>query len=279
MASTMLRAAVRERGLAAVLQSEGRVIWALMLREFHSRHGQWGLRFLNTFTQTALIVALLSAVFTLIGEQTPLGMEAAAFVLSGFVTYKLFMRSYGQVPRGTKVPRVVHAFPQVTLLDTVFTANLVYFLTMVVVVVVIGSIIRLLEWGPWPITWVGLFCDMILAALLGLGFGLFMRWACAMLPLLNGLNRVLRHAMHLISGIFFMPAMIPEPYRDYFMWNPVVHITEAARVSWFGFADTYGSLSYVGWWILALLCVGLLGERAMPQRRKRFEDDDEDEEL
>jgi capsular polysaccharide transport system permease protein len=274
----MMHPGLGERGFYTALRSEGRVIWALMLREFHTRQGQWGLKFISTFVQTAIIVTLLTLVFTLAGEKSPLGMDVAPFILSGFVTYRLFMFSYSGVPRGTKVPKAAAAFPQVTLLDTVITTGLVLYFTMILVVLLITAVIRTLEMGPWPVTWVGLFCDMALAGLLGLSFGLVMRWATAWLPMLNGMARVIRHLMHFIGGIFFIPAMIPDPYREYFLWNPLVHVTEAARVSWFAFNDTYGSEAYVAWWILGMLCFGLLGERAMPNK-KRDTEGDEDEDL
>jgi capsular polysaccharide transport system permease protein len=76
--------------------------------------------------------------------------------------------------------------------------------------------------------------------------------------------------MFVVSGIFFVPAMIPEPYREILLLNPVLHLTEAGRAMFFpNFTQVYGSPIYVIWWILALLFFGMFSDRLVRVRRSR----------
>ncbi len=251
----------RHRDLYLSLRMQGRVIWTLMVREFHSRAGHWGVRHLSALFETIVVVGILMIAFRAAREIAPLGMDAAPVFAAGFIPSACFRRTHRRSRRGKRL-RGTLSYPQVNAIDADLANTALSLLTMVVVLVAMAALIRLFDVGPWPHSWLGIVGVMALAALLGFGFGLVVKACTVILPIVESVANVLSRILFVVSGVFFVPAMIPEPYRDIFLLNPLLHITEMARTAYFAsFDDGYASLSYVGWWIVSLMFLGLLGQR------------------
>ena len=68
---------------------------------------------------------------------------------------------------------------------------------------------------------------------------------------------ILMRPMFLLSGIFFMYDDIPQPFRDYLWWNPIIHITGQMRRAFYpSYVGDYISVSYVLGLSLVLFAMG-----------------------
>ena len=45
--------------------------------------------------------------------------------------------------------------------------------------------------------------------------------------------KIITRPLFFLSGIFFIPSLLPEKALDYLKWNPVLHLIEWVRVSYY----------------------------------------------
>lgn len=249
--------------LGAAARLQGRVIWALMLRELNARARGRDLAFLWTALESIVAISVLILAFRSFRQITPLGLDIAPFFTTGMLAYQASTRIANRGRRMQGARRGVTAYPQIASIDLLIARTLLDFLTMLITLFVLLCLIRLFDMGAWPYSWVSLLFDMALGAMLGFAFGMAVRGLTAFFRWMDAVANVAMRIMFIFSGVFFVPAQLPGDVVDYFMLNPILHITEFARFSYFGnFADRYGSITYVLWWIGGLMLFGLMLQRA-----------------
>ncbi len=95
--------------------------------------------------------------------------------------------------------------------------------------------------------------------LFGLGYGLVTSVCMRLVPDSGHIFQILMMPLYLISGVIMPLIFIPVPYRDWMLWNPLVHGLELVRL---GFFNTYHTLdvsfSYLYSWVLGSIALGLL---------------------
>ena len=155
-------------------------------------------------------------------------------------------------------------FPNVTPVDVALAAALtsfcVYF-TMFWILLVPVSIYE----GAWPprdplalmLTFIGIF-------LLSTAIGFVLSGAYRVFPLLTKFWAMIHRALKMVSGMFFVITMIPVTFWPYLTWNPLFHLSELIRQSWFStYTSPIASPLYVSEWTLGSLLLGLSIEKFM----------------
>jgi capsular polysaccharide transport system permease protein len=104
--------------------------------------------------------------------------------------------------------------------------------------------------------------------LLGIGFGLVASVITELVPEAGRLIKLMMMPLYLLSGVMFPLAVVPPPYRDWLMLNPVAHGLEAARAA---FASHYHvmpgvDLHYLHGFALACIFLGLALHRRFSSR-------------
>jgi capsular polysaccharide transport system permease protein len=102
----------------------------------------------------------------------------------------------------------------------------------------------------------------ILAGLLGAAVGLLFCCLAEFSKVAERARGPLLRPLFWVSGIFFIPEQIPEAARPAILANPLLHIVELVRDGFFrSYTAEFVSVSYVGFWILGVLLLGLSFER------------------
>jgi capsular polysaccharide transport system permease protein len=98
-----------------------------------------------------------------------------------------------------------------------------------------------------------------MAGVLAFGVGVLNSFLFSMVPIWQRVWSIINRPMFIISGIFFTFETIPQPYRDYLWYNPLIHVVGMIRS---GFYPTYNanyvSPLYVYGVSLLLIAIGLL---------------------
>jgi capsular polysaccharide transport system permease protein len=102
----------------------------------------------------------------------------------------------------------------------------------------------------------------------GLGFGLVFSTISGLLPEFARAGRLLFQALYILSAVIYPVFIIPQPYRDVMMLNPLVHGIESVRA---GFFSTYRlvpevSLTYLAGFAVFSVFIGLLLQVRFQQR-------------
>jgi capsular polysaccharide transport system permease protein len=247
-----------------------RVVVALIHREILSRFGRSALGFLWAVLNPLLTIALLTFLFTFLQRRAPIGDNFVLFYATGIIPYMTFrftsLRGFGAFASNVSL----FEFPTVKPLDALISRALLEFWTMVVVGVIVFFIVWLLDFGGIPRQMAPLLAAYGLIA--SFGFGISVLNAC-LETFFNSWSRIYRVVVMMMfytSGIFFVPDFVPEQIRQVIAWNPLLHIIELYRSAFYaGYGSGTFDQSYVLWWSLGVVPLGMALERVVRAMRQK----------
>lgn len=244
-------------------------VWkALFLRESVSRISSARAAWLWLLVEPIAHVAVLVLFFTVIRQREMAGVDITLFlivsILSFFLVRNVATRSMDAIT--ANVP--LFAYRQVKPVDTVLVrAALEALLIAVVMIVIIGGVglfgHNILPHDPLQVIYA-----LSVLAFSGLGFGLVFSAVGSLVPEIARVGRMIFRPLYILSAVIYPAFIIPKPYRDLMMWNPLVHGMESVRA---GFFSTYRqvpetNLSYLAGFALISVFLGLVLQVRFQQR-------------
>jgi capsular polysaccharide transport system permease protein len=213
-----------------------RAILALMLREMSSTYGRSPGGYLWAVVEPVAGIAILTYASALMFSNPPLGRSFELFYATGMLPFLMFTMIANRVGTSLLFSRPLLIYPAVTFADAVFARFFVNLLTeLLVFVVVMTGLLMMFDTGaafdPLRVAE-----SLALTAIFALAVGtanayLFLRW-----HLWHVLWSVISRPLFLISGVFFMFNMLPNPMKDLLWYNPLIHVIGIMRA---GFYPTY----------------------------------------
>ena len=204
-------------------------------------------------------IVVLMWVFSVLRVRTIGGISTAVWIMAGFLAFFMFRRAAAQGMTALKGGRGLFNFPQIRPVDLVLVSVAMEGFLMVIVTLV-------LLFGAWfygldvvPDDPLNVIEAMLGLWLLGLGYGLVTSVAMVLLPPLGTFLGFLLRPLYFLSGVIFPITVLPYPYLDWLLLNPLVHGLEAMRL---GFAPYYHltselSIAYLYSWALVMVFFGL----------------------
>lgn len=255
-------------GFGDRLAAQCRVIGALILREARTRFADARLGYGWALIEPILHIALLSATFAMLMHgRPPIGTHFFLFYYTGLIPYHMFVHSSGGMSHAITGNAPLLQLPPVTSLDVIAARGLLEIITDAVVAVILLAGFGALGMAEMPDDLWNSAMALLATAALGCGVGcinavltVFVRsWEKAF----NHLTRLL----YFISGIFYVPSVMPGWVRDTLAWNPLLHSVDWFRAGFFAsYRPHWLDRSYlVGIAVLALLG-GLAIERLLRPR-------------
>lgn len=241
---------------------QGRVVYALILREVHTLYGNTTLGYLWAVFQCFVSILIFWGIRYFMGVYTSHGISTMAFLLSGFLPWYIFSYTLSKSMTAVSGNLSLLTYAQVTSLDLIISRMIVVWATQVFSAVIIyvfanfiGQDIVITHWGY-------LFLSLFCAPLFGLAIGSL---CCSFSYYWNPLERIVPFAMRLlffVSGIFFSINSIPYPYKSYLLYNPVVHLIELTRKAVLPTSvNNHLDIVYLLTWLFVSLTLALLLER------------------
>jgi capsular polysaccharide transport system permease protein len=253
-----------EMGTAKALSVQGRVIWALMLREIHTLYGDARLGYLWVIIQNTFSLGVFWGLRTLMGASAPHGLSVLAFLMSGFMLWNIFSSLVLKSITAVDANFTLLTFPQVTPVDVLLARAGVLVATEVLVAFALLSIGYYVGYPLNRPDWFSVFAILFLTVCLGLGFGFILSALRLWVTALDKLMPMFFRILFFVSGIFFSLKNMPLPYGvvDVLNWNPMLQLIEWLRNS---MAPSYPAaevnVGYLCILTLVTLTIGLLLER------------------
>ena len=257
--------------LRQVAAARLRVLDALMLREArtfftHSRLGYaWAL-----FEPLMHVFALTVAMLFLGGSHTPpIGESMPVFYMTGVLPYLFFCHLTEKGLDLVHSQQIVLSLPQVTLADAVGASLLLRAATDLMVLVLSLLIFAAIGMGGMPHDVMGM----------GLAYGVLFLLSAGVAGINLGLSTissvpgrlwpVVLRACYFLSGIFYHPDMMPTEFREWVLWNPLVHVIEWVRQSYYPlYVSPYLDMTYLLRCTLVALLLGTLVAAASSRRAR-----------
>lgn len=236
-----------------------RAILALMLREMSTTNGRSPGGYIWAILEPVGGIALLTLVFSAAFRAPSIGISFPMFYATGFVPFVMFSNIQNKVSQSLQFSRPLLAYPNVTFLDAVLARFMLNLMTelMVGYIIFIG-IIMMFETRVSPNLPV-IVEAYALTALLALGVGTLNTFLVTRFPVWQQVWSIVMRPMFIVSCVIFLYDTVPQPYRDWLWWNPLVHLVGTMRHGFYPTYDAvYVSPLYVVGVALTCLAVGLV---------------------
>jgi capsular polysaccharide transport system permease protein len=242
------------------------VIKALMIRELKTRFGKSKFGMVWLLLEPLFHLVFLSIIWGTLHHGSP-GIDYPLFLVSGIVPWLFFLRCIFQCSNAVQANKGIFFFKNVKPLDTmiarIFLELVISFFTLILFLT--GFI--LLGFGEPINDPARLLYIAALFMLFTTGVSVICGTMGAIVNDFEKGMKLLTRPLYFTSGIFFPTHSIPQPYRDWLLWNPLVHYFEMFRNCLFAsYRMEFADINYMIYWALGTLCIGLALYRA-----KRFE--------
>ena len=246
----------RRNGLKVMLAA----IHALLMRELQTRFGGYRLGYLWAPLEVFLQVAIYLLLFGAIMKRILPGMDYIIFLIAGIVPYRMFNRIVRSSLGAAEANRGLMMYRAVRHIDVIiaraFLELIIYFFSFWLI---LGGTLFLKELSisVYNLDTV-LFCWMMM---------FFFCFGVALIMMVVGnyigeLSKVISIAftiLYFTSGVMYSVHIIPQPYLDYLLYNPIIHNLESIRHALSPSYPAYHiDMSYFIKWTLAVNFLGLI---------------------
>ncbi len=224
-----------KRTLADGFATQRRVLGALLLREVRTRFGESRLGYIWALLEIGIHIGVLAMIFpfTMHGKP-PIGDSFFFFYFTGLVPYLLFSHVVSHVGHSIKQNQPLLELPQVTNIDVVLARGLLEFVTILIVAgIFLVGFIAFDTPSAVPASPANMMAALFVSWALGMGFGAITAVINVFTHVWDSIFQVLVRLLYFASGIFYVPAMMPEWARDILVWNPLLHTVDWFRTSFF----------------------------------------------
>ena len=246
---------------------QGRVIYALMMREVHTIYGTSRLGYLWALIQTMWGIGVFWGIRYLLGAAAPHGMHILMFLLVGFGFFNMFNGILTKCMSAVAGNRALLTFPQVTPVDLMLSRMVITWATEIVAALLLISIGVLLGMPFYLTDAGGLLFLLLLVPAFGLGAGMLCASLAVLYPTLDKIIPMVLRILFFVSGLFYSATMLPSYVLQYLWYNPLLQIIEWGRVCLSrGYSTIHYSPLYLVSVTAACLCLGFLLERYVRRR-------------
>jgi len=209
-------------------------VWrALFLREaafrLASRRAAWLWLLLEPISHVAFIMVF----FEVVRARVTPGADPGLFIMTGLLSFFMTRNTAFRSMEAVKANSALFAYRQVKPVDTVIVrAGLEGFLGLIVALIMLsGAALFGLDVIPnRPLEVLAAFAGLWV---LGLGLALMLSVAGEMVPEIGNLVKLAFIPLYFFSGIMFPIQLVPQPYREWLFYNPILHGIEVLRGGFF----------------------------------------------
>lgn len=217
------------------------VIFALLMREMRTRFGVYRLGYLWALLEPAMHIAVFLILLGYVMQRTMPGIDYTLFLISGIIPWLLFSSILSRGISAISANNGLFGYRQVKPFDAFITRAILEWLIYLSTYVVF---LCLAAWVGLDVSIedpLGLIAVLFLLFIFSCGLALISCVVLTQFPELEKFLPVVLRPLYFLSGIFYTLDTIPQEYRSYLLWNPILHANELSRVAMFKNFDTNGA--------------------------------------
>ena len=223
-----------------------RTVGALILREMNTSYGRSPGGYIWAVLQPAagigMMVAFLSAGF----RSPPLGTNFALFYATGLLPFMLFMDVSAKLGQALNYSKPFLMYPRITFMDAIIARFILNYLTQLLVGYILIALILFFYETRSTLEMNRIALAYAMVGSLSFGIGVLNCFLTSRFRVWQQVWSILMRPMFLVSGIFFMYENIPDPYRSYLWYNPLMHVSGEMRAAFYvSYGADYVSPSFV----------------------------------
>jgi len=189
---------------------------------------------------------------------------------TGIIPYHVFVHTSGSMTYAIGCNGSLLQLPLVTTFDVIIARGLLEFVTDLLVAIILLAAFAAIGLGAGPHDLCGAALSLAVVWLFACGCGFVNAVVSVFCKSWDKVWANLTRILYFCSGIFYVPAMMPERIRDLLAWNPVLHAVDWFRASFFvEYAPHWLDRGYLVLLATLTLSLGIVLERGL--RRHLYE--------
>ncbi|MBU2718293.1 ABC transporter permease [Acidithiobacillus ferridurans] len=240
------------------LRLQLRVIWALMLRETVTRFGREGLGMLWMIAEPALFVVGVMIIFSFIDTGYPYGISPAEWLAVSYPTLLFWRNGTGRVTKAIDVNRALLHHQPIRPMDILYARILLEFSSSMAVFLFLFPIFIVIGICHVPDSILTMALGYLLIIWFSFGFVLIMAGLAELSETIEKTSHIILYLMLPFCGVFIPTFMVPEPYRSYLLYWPLIDAVDYFHHGYFGSgAPSYYHIDYTIFTLIAMTLFGL----------------------
>lgn len=241
------------------LAIQGRVIYALLMREIITRYGRKNLGFLWLFIEPLLMTLIIVLIWKFIRADKVSTLNIVAFIITGYPMAMMWRSASSRAIGSISANLSLLYHRNVRVLDTIFSRMLLEVAGATVAQILIMAFLIMLGWINMPHDVFYMVLAWILMALFAFGLGLIICSLAQKIDVFGKIWSTLSFVLLPVSGAFFFVHTLPSQVQEIVRWIPMICGTEMFRHGYFGEEiPTYERVGFLLVCDLALILVGLI---------------------
>jgi len=245
-----------------------RVLAALILRETRATFGNSQIGYVWAIITPAASIAVLVTIFSMIGRQPPFGSSLALFFATGILTLEFYIKLSATLINAFDANRALLTYPLIRETDALFARLILISCTYLLIMLLFFGGLVALGLANMPHRPEIVIQAFLVTAALGMGVGTINAVIMSFWDAWHHIDKVLNRPLLFISGVFYVPSLLPLEATAILEWNPLLHLVEWVRV---GYYANYESPVFVPAYPVSIALVtcalGLLAERLFRKNR------------
>lgn len=251
-----------------LLAIQARVIIALVLRETRATFGASKFGYLWAILTPAISVSFLVFIFSLVGRQAPFGISLALFFASGMLPLHFFKKTSSTLISSFSVNKALLTYPLIKDLDTLIARAILISITYLLIMAIFYLGLMILGLASTPHHPEQIMFAFIVTSMLGFGFGTVNAVLATFWTSWKQIVGIITTPLLFLSGIFYIPSLLPPEAIAILKWNPVLHLVEWMRIGIYAnYESTVLFKPYPLGLSLLLILLGLASERLFRKKR------------
>lgn len=223
-----------------------RVITALILREMSSTYGRSIGGYVWVIAEPVLAIGLLSIIFSLGFRTPPIGTNFAMFYATGLLPFFMFLDVSTKTSQSLNFSKQLLGYRRVTFLDAILARAILATIGQVIVAVIVISCLTMAYETRTILNIPAALLSYAMAFAFAMSIGTMNAVIMAFFPVWQRVWGVITRPLILLSGVIMLPASVPQPWRDYLWFNPLVHVTgEMRHAFYYSYTADYVQPIYV----------------------------------
>jgi capsular polysaccharide transport system permease protein len=267
-------------GLGRALMARVRIIFAIMLRQMKIKSGEDRFGYLKEISDPVFIIGMISLLMTVRKATPPVGDSYPLFIATGYLPFKAYSFMSNEVRRAMSKDSGVVGLPAVHQIDALIASITLKLITVILVIIIVVAGMNLIGYRVIPGDPLDLIQAFFWICIFAIGFGLFANSMIELVPTYRWVHKILTFKLLFVSGVLFLPELMPPEMRYYLDFNPLLH-----AIAWFrsafidGFESSVLDRGYFMWWSICLLAAGLVITRVFRNKLtgdtgENYSDDD-----
>ncbi len=235
------------------------VIWALMMRELHTRYGRDNLGFLWVMAEPLLFCTAVTILWSITKGRYEHGIAVVAFTITGYMPLLLWRHSLARSLFCFRSNASLLYHKQVTALDLLFARVVLEILGCFLAYLTVSFIFFTLGLYEFPKDWGFFYLGWTYHILYATGTALIVACMTEMYEWTEKLIGPLGYIMVPLCGFLYMVDWLPDRAQKYALFLPSVNAYELVRAGQFGpDVRVHYSLPYVTFVCVGMVTVGLM---------------------